>query len=106
MQQRMKAEIIFLDPNDVRSCSAALIEEGFEVEVLDWIDDDGPAVWIIARKTVIDHDGFFDWVTRFTEPLGGDVCEAGFEDPNFGLAEGSIPHHQTLTAVSGLPRGS
>jgi hypothetical protein len=46
MLQRVDADIMFLDPNDVSSGSAALIEHGFDVEVLDdWIDDYGPAAF-------------------------------------------------------------
>jgi hypothetical protein len=51
MLQRMEAEILFLDPDDVGPGSVAPVEHGFEVEVLDWIDDYGPTVWIKARVT-------------------------------------------------------
>lgn len=50
-QRMMEAEILFLNPNDVGPGSIALIEHGFEVETLDWVDDYGPTVWIRAKIT-------------------------------------------------------
>ena len=45
MLQRMEAEILFLDPDDMGPGSVALVDHGFEVEVLvDRIDDYSPAV--------------------------------------------------------------
>lgn len=82
MLERMQADLLFLDPNDVGEGSAALIENGFDVEVLDdWIDDFGPTVFVRARITTeLDADRFFDWVKNLVEPLG-DVMEAGLADP-------------------------
>ena len=76
---RRVAEIIFLDPADVTESVAELIERDFEIEVLDdWIDDDGPAVWIKASAvTQLDVSAFFASVKAIVEPLGGDVVEAG-----------------------------
>ena len=49
MLKQMMAEIIFRNPGDMNPAIADLIGFDFEVRVLDdWIDDDGPAVWIVA----------------------------------------------------------
>jgi hypothetical protein len=81
MLQRMEAEILFLDPDDVNLGSATLIEQGFEVEVLDWIDDSSPTVWINATITTeLDQYDFFLWVYNIAWRLGGDVVEAGLQN--------------------------
>ena len=84
MLERMQADLLFLDPNDVSEGSAALIEHGFDVEVLDdWIDDYGPTIFIRARITTnVTEDDFFDWVQSIVEPLHGDVMETGLADPD------------------------
>jgi len=78
MLNRMIAEIIFL-PADLNPAIAELIELDFDVEILDdWIDDDGPAVWMLAStSTELDDSAFFDRVKAIVEPLGGFVVEAG-----------------------------
>jgi hypothetical protein len=82
MQRRMEAEILFLDPDDVGPGSAALVEHGFKVEVLDYIDDYGPTVWIKAEVTSeLGESRFLDWVHGIVEPLHGDVVEAGLSHP-------------------------
>ena len=83
MLQRMVADVMFLDPNDLGPGSAALIEHGFDVEVRDdWIDPYGPAVWIWARITTdVAEDRFLRWVQSIVEPLNGDVSEAGLWRP-------------------------
>jgi hypothetical protein len=40
MLQRMEAEICG-DPDDISLVTAALIENGFDVERLDWVDPEG-----------------------------------------------------------------
>lgn len=81
MLQRMEAEILFLDPDDVAPGSATLIEHGFDVEVLDWIDDYRPTVFIRAKITSeLDQDHFFDWVLNLVWSIRGDVVEAGLSD--------------------------
>jgi len=78
----MQAEVILLDPNDVSSGKTALNLRGFKVEVLDWIDDDGPAFWIKARiSTELDELSFFRWVKNIVSPSHGDVVEAGAIGP-------------------------
>ena len=82
MLQRMDAEILFLDPNDVGPGSAVLIEHGLDVEVMDWVDPYGPTVWVKARiASELDQNQFFDWVFGLVKPLYGDVVEAGLSDP-------------------------
>ena len=49
MLQRMVAEIIFLEPDDVHPAIAELTELGFDCEVLHWIEPDSDAMWILAR---------------------------------------------------------
>ena len=38
MLQRMEAEILFLDPDDVGPGVAELVARDFKVEILDWVD--------------------------------------------------------------------
>jgi hypothetical protein len=82
MLQRMQADFCFCNPDDAGPATAVLIEHGFEVENLDWIDEYGPTVFIRARITTeIDEDHFLDWAQNLIEPLGGDTMEAGLADP-------------------------
>ena len=82
MSQRMDAEILFLNPDDVNPGVAELVARDFKVEILDWVDPYGPTVWIKAQVTSeLDEHRFFDWVASIVEPLHGDVVEAGLSDP-------------------------
>ena len=83
---RMTAEIIFLDPADMNPTIAGLIERDFDFEILeDWIDDCGPAVWILAIAiTELDQSAFFARVKTIVEPLDGDVVEAGYARTPWG----------------------
>jgi hypothetical protein len=82
MAQQMEAEVLFLNPDDVNPGVAALVERDFEVEVLDWVDDYGPTIWIKAKVTSeLAENRFFDWVSSIVEPLHGDVVEAGLSNP-------------------------
>jgi hypothetical protein len=45
----MEAVVLFYSQGDLGPGTAALVEHGFEVEVLDYIDDYGPAIWIKPR---------------------------------------------------------
>jgi hypothetical protein len=66
----MEAEILFFDPDlDFEPAIAALVELGFEVEVLDHADarimiriltplsEDEFHVWVESLATLIEHDG-------------------------------------------------
>lgn len=80
MMRRMVAEVIFHDPNDVTPATCALIELDCDVEVLDLVDDCGPAVWVMVRTVSrLDAIAFFHWIDGIVEPLGGDLLEAGLE---------------------------
>jgi len=50
MLQRTEAEVVFLSAADLGPGSAALAEHGFDIEVLDKVDDYEPAVF--AKVTV------------------------------------------------------
>jgi hypothetical protein len=45
----MAAEICCCDPDVGASVTAVLIERGYDVELLSWVDDEGRAVWLMAR---------------------------------------------------------
>jgi hypothetical protein len=84
MLKRMQAEVLFHNPDDVNSGLATLIEQGFDVEILeDEIDEYGPAVFVRARITtdIAEWGAFFDWVEKIVEPIGGETLEAGRADP-------------------------
>jgi hypothetical protein len=91
----MEAEIVFLNPNNAGPGCTAPIEHGFEVEVLDSISEDDSRVWIIARiATELDGGDILDLVANLTDPLGGDVLQAGpapierLTDPAIGTNQG------------------
>jgi hypothetical protein len=89
MLQRMEAEIVFLDPDDLDPGTAVLVEHGFDVENLDdWIDECGPTVFIRCRITTdMSEDRFFAWVSSIVEQFrSGDVIGAGLADPPPQLA--------------------
>jgi hypothetical protein len=80
---KVMAEVMFLNPLDVRPAIAELNELGFKLEVLEnLIDPYGPAVWIETwGESNLSEDQFFDWIMSIVEPLGGDVLEAGLWSP-------------------------
>ena len=83
MSQKMVADLLFLDPNDVNAGTAALIEHGFDVEVLDLVDPYGPTVFLRARiMSELNDYSFLDWVNKLVSELklSGDVIEAGYAD--------------------------
>ena len=83
MLQKMQADVLFPTPADANPGTAALIEEGFDVEPLtDWVDEAGPTVFFRIRITAnIDEDRFHAWVENLVEQFDGDVIEAGLADP-------------------------
>ena len=79
--QQLTAEIIFLEPDDVRPAIGEVTERGFECEVLHWDDPYSEATWVLARlDTELDIDGFWKLVKSIVNGLGGDLVEAGPED--------------------------
>jgi hypothetical protein len=82
MLRKMQADILFLDPADVNPGVAELIENDFDVQILDLIDPYGPTVWIRAwAVTELDASAFFDRTQAIIEPLEGWLYEAGLADP-------------------------
>lgn len=81
MLNQMIAEICFCNSNDLSSATATLIENGFEIERLDWTDPEGGAhVWILAGAlTELDQSHFLDQVIGIVDPYGGYVVEGGLE---------------------------
>jgi hypothetical protein len=67
---RMSAEIIFLDPDDMSSAVPKLVDQGFDVEVLDWADDYSPARWIMAAITTeLGEHAFLDEMDRLNSAV-------------------------------------
>jgi hypothetical protein len=87
MKQRMEAELIFDHPDGRDLAVAKLTKQGFDVEILDWVDEcEGvilsPTVWIKARIwTELDEDEFFNEMAHLARQFSGDVVEAGLADP-------------------------
>ena len=75
--QVMEAEVLLSNPDDVNLVCHMLVERGFTVDVLDWVDDESPATWIKARIiTNEDQEQFFDRVKSIVEPRG-EIVEGG-----------------------------
>lgn len=80
--QKMAAEILFLNPSDVSPAAAALVELGFEIEHLDWVNSYGPTKWFVAQiNTELDENDFIDWMRNLVGPFHGDVVMAGLSSP-------------------------
>ena len=80
--QRMDAEILFHNPDDVNPGIAELVQHDFDVEILDdLIDPFGPTIWVRARTiTELDADQFFSWMLGIVESVNGWLYEAGHSD--------------------------
>jgi hypothetical protein len=79
--QKMDAEILFHNPDDVNAGIAELTRQDFDVEILDLVDEYGPTIWIRARTiTELDADQFFRWVNNLAESINGWLYEAGHSD--------------------------
>ena len=87
MKQQMQAELMFDHPNGRDLAVAELTKLGFNVEILDWIDEDegvvlSSTVWIKVRgASELDQDKFFDEMNAFAGQFGGEVIEAGLQFP-------------------------
>ena len=79
MFQRMQAEIIFIETDDIDPVVEKLLELDYDPEILNWDFGDGDPTSTIAATTITDLDefAFFDHVQTIVGPLGGDVIEAG-----------------------------
>jgi len=85
MLNRMRAEICFCNRDDMNAAVSELIKRNFEVRELDWIDEEGSAVLIVADTlAALDQINFFDWVSNVVDPFDGFVVEAGFATPPLG----------------------
>jgi hypothetical protein len=65
----MEAEIFTEDPEP-------LIGLGYELEVIDWLDDDGTTI-VATTLTELEEIAFFHHVAAIVGPLEGTVLEAG-----------------------------
>jgi hypothetical protein len=87
MKQQMYAELIFDDPNSRDLAVAELTKLGFDVEILDWVDEyEGvvltPTVWVkVSGPYEGSDDEFFDEMAHLAGQFSGDVVEAGFANP-------------------------
>jgi hypothetical protein len=83
----MEAELMFDHPNGRDLAIAELAKHGFEVEILDWVDEwEGvvlsETVWIKVRGvSELDEHEFFHGMALLAERFSGDVLEAGLADP-------------------------
>ena len=87
MKQQMEAELLFDRPDGRDQAIAELTKLGFEVVLLDWVDEHGgvvlsETVWIKVRgASELDEHEFFNWMAQLSEQFNGDVVEAGLADP-------------------------
>ena len=69
----------FRDPDQMRAAAIELIEQGFDANVLDEIDDENAAAIWIAINTIVttefDCTGFVDWMDHAIQPFRGVVVE-------------------------------
>jgi hypothetical protein len=86
MKHRMEAEFMFMDgPKTANPAAAALAALGYEVEVMDWKDDDEngelitPTVWLIAGcMSELDNHEFFHQMSDLATGLDGEILQAGY----------------------------
>jgi hypothetical protein len=87
MKHQMQAEILFPDARDVPPAIVALKKLGFEIEVLDWVDEHegellSETLWLMARiESELSQDEFLTFASELAEELNGDVVEAGLRWP-------------------------
>jgi hypothetical protein len=87
LKQRMEAELMFDNPEARDRAIVALTKRGFEVELLDYVDEyEGviltPTVWIAVTGAYAgSEDAFFDEMRHLAEHFSGDVMEAGLQFP-------------------------
>ena len=75
----VRAIACFRDPDQMRAAAIELIEQGFDVNVLNEIDDENPAAGWIAINAIVttelDCTGFVDWMDHAIQPFRGVVVE-------------------------------
>ena len=90
MLQALEAELMFDHPEGRDLAVAELTKQGFEVEILDWVDEyEGIVlsltVWIKVRgASELDEHEFLAEMGHLVQRFSGDVIEAGLQfPPNF-----------------------
>jgi hypothetical protein len=84
MRLAMEAELLFDTPMARDLAVAELTKQGFDVEILDWVDEhEGvvltPTVWIKVRGFYEGSDDeFFNEMGHIANTAGGEVIEAGY----------------------------
>jgi hypothetical protein len=87
MKQQMQAELIFGHPSGRDLAVAELTELGFNVEILDWVDEHegvvlSPTVWIKIRgASELSESKFFNEMADLAGWFSGNVIEAGLANP-------------------------
>jgi hypothetical protein len=87
MKQQMQADLMFDHPDSRDRAIAELTKRGFDVELLDWVDEyEGatltPTVWIKVRgASELDENEFFDEMQHLAAQFNGEVEEAGLQFP-------------------------
>jgi hypothetical protein len=87
MKQQMEAELLFLDPSNRDLAVTEFKKRGYDVELLDWVDEyEGnvltPCVWIKVRGVFeLDQREFFNEMMHLAEQFSGDVVMAGLANP-------------------------
>ena len=87
MKQLMYAELIFDRPDGRDLAVAELTKQGFDVEILDWVDEHKgvvltPTVWIKIRGLYDGSDDeFLTEMGHLAGQFSGDVIEAGLQFP-------------------------
>jgi hypothetical protein len=87
MKQQMEADLMFDHPDGRDRAIAELTKRGFDVEVLDRVDEyEGvvltPTVWIKVRGTSeLNESEFFDDMMHLAGRFSGEVVEAGLQFP-------------------------
>ena len=76
---RVRAIACFHDPDQMCAAAIMLIEQGFDINVLDEIDDENPAAIWIAINTIVttklEGTGFVDWTVHAIQPFRGGIVE-------------------------------
>jgi hypothetical protein len=85
MKQQMEAELMMDNPETADAAVAELVKQGWEVEVMDWNDedDDGelitPTTWlIVSGMSELSDDEFFEEMNALALRLGGDIVQGGY----------------------------
>ena len=107
--QKMNAEIIF-DDRTLAEGKALLEQQGFDVEVYDFVLEEYPAmVWVMAEiDTDMSDVDFLYWVTRIVDPVKGFVVARPRKKcwPPWWAARGRSKSRSSCKQVTGLAKSS